>query len=162
MPGDSTIVSRRIRIFAPEDLPDVVGILTDSEPWRTLGYDPAGWGRYFETLPPREAWVLETAGRAVAVASVRRGFLYGDYVELLAVAGALRGRGIGSELLAHLESRAFASGWNLFACVSDFNNQARRFYAARGFAEVGSLAELLVPGSAEILLRKCRGPARSR
>jgi ribosomal protein S18 acetylase RimI-like enzyme len=62
--------------------------------------------------------------------------------------------------LAQVESLAFARGKNLFACVSDFNTGARRFYRRQGFVEVGPLPDLLVSGSAEILLRKTTGPVK--
>ena len=39
-------------------------------------------------------------------------------------------------------------------CVSDFNHAARRFYARSGYQQVGTLGDLLVAGSAELLLRK--------
>jgi ribosomal protein S18 acetylase RimI-like enzyme len=44
--------------------------------------------------------------------------------------------------------------------VSDFNTQARAFYQKLGYQEIGPLPNLLIPGSAEILLRKTTGPAR--
>jgi hypothetical protein len=65
-------------------------------------------------------------------------------------------------LLAHVEAVVFARGKNLFACVSDFNDQGRKFYAKLGYQEIGPMPNLLIPGSAEILLRKTSGPAREK
>jgi ribosomal protein S18 acetylase RimI-like enzyme len=63
-------------------------------------------------------------------------------------------------LLAHVETLVFARVNNLFACVSDFNDQGRRFYKKQGYQEIGPMPNFLVSGSAEILLRKTIGPAR--
>ena len=37
---------------------------------------------------------------------------------------------------------------------------ARDFYRKQGFQEIGPMPNFLIPGSAEILLRKTAGPAR--
>ena len=55
----------------------------------------------------------------------------------------------------------FARTKNLFACVSDFNRDARDFYRKQGYQEIGPMPNLLIPGSAVILLRKAAGPDRS-
>ena len=63
-------------------------------------------------------------------------------------------------VLAHVEAAVFARTKNLFACVSDFNDHARHFYKEQGYLEIGPMPNFLIPGSAEILLRKTSGPAR--
>src|SRR5215467_3554149 len=149
-----------IRPFTAEDRPAVIALL-DSDPWRRLGYSAADWNRLLTTpLEGREGLVLAADGAVSGLALVRRNFLAGDYLELFAVAAAVRGRGLGSALLAHLEAMVFARARNFFVCVSDFNEGARRFYASHGYAHVGTLPNLLVPGSAELLLRKSAGPVR--
>ena len=153
-----------IRPLQPADVPVLIVWLADAEPWRTLGFRAEEWPPYFAQLvadASREADVIEIDGRAAAVCIVRRRVLLGDYLELLAVAPDVRGRGVGAALLAHLERRSFARTTNVFLCVSDFNLDARAFYRHAGYEEVGILDELLVRGRAEILMRKTRGPARS-
>ena len=104
--------------------------------------------------------MVDRDGKASGIAVVRQKFLLGDYVELLGVAEWARGMGLGRLLLAHVEATVFARVKNLFACVSDFNDQARHFYAKQGYQEIGPMPNFLISGSAEILLRKTRGPAR--
>src|SRR5262245_50479079 len=111
-------------------------------------------------LQGREAWVATVETEVCGLAVVRSPFRAGDYLELFAVAEAARGRGVGATLLRHVEAVAFARARNLFVCVSDFNDRARRFYARHGYAHVGALPDLLVRGSAELLLRKTAGPVR--
>ncbi|HYR76699.1 MAG TPA: GNAT family N-acetyltransferase [Pyrinomonadaceae bacterium] len=153
-----------IRNYHPGDREKLISILSRSEPWRTLGYSAQDWDKLFtivEAGPPREAYVIECDGQPDGLAVVRRRFLFGDYLELLAVSPARRGQGLGRLLLTHVEEQTFARANNLFACVSDFNADARRFYEHQGYAEVGSLRNLLVDGRDEILLRKTTGPARA-
>lgn len=161
MPGNSPI----IRAYQPEDREPVVRLLADSDPWRKLGYGDKDWSRLFRTdgiVEGREGYVLETDGAVAGVALLRPKFLMGDYLELLAVAERARSKGYGALLLAQIEAVTFARAKNLFACVSDFNDGARRFYAGQGYREIGPIPNLLIPGSAELLLRKTTGPARTK
>ena len=153
--------SRSIRSMQPDDRDAVVQLLVDSDPWKTLGYIREDWERIFCPTPPaRESFVVELEGAVVAIAIVRQKFLLGDYLELLGVADRVRGKGVGKQLLHHVESLVFGRAKNLFACVSDFNTVAREFYKKQGYQEIGPIPNFLIPGSAELLLRKTAGPAR--
>ena len=150
-----------VRPMTAEDRAAVMKLLADSDPWRRLGYQASDWDGYFTPLPQgRDSYVLDQNGRTVGIVVVRQKFLLGDYVELLGVADWARGKGLGSFLLAHVEAAVFARSKNLFACVSDFNDQARNFYKRQGYQVVGSMPNLLISGSSEILLRKTAGPAK--
>jgi ribosomal protein S18 acetylase RimI-like enzyme len=146
----------------PEDRAAVVQLLGDSDPWRTLGYTATDWERIFCPTPQgRDSYVAEIDGRVAGIAIVRQKFLAGDYLELVGVAEWARKKGVGHRLLAHIEELVFGRAKNLFACVSDFNAQARAFYKKEGYQEIGPMPNFLIPGSAEILLRKTAGPART-
>lgn len=150
-----------LRPMVAEDRAAVIAMLVGSDPWKRLGYAADFWERIFTPLPPgRDSVILLYDEHVSGIALVRPKFLFGDYLELLAIAPTLTGQGMGGLLLTHIESLAFSRGKNLFACVSDFNTGARRFYRRHGFVEVGLLPDLLVEGSAEILLRKTTGPAK--
>lgn len=152
-----------IRPMQAEDRDAVVQLLADSDPWKTLGYTSADWNRIFSPLPQgREALVALIDGKVAGIALIREKFLLGDYLELLGVAAWARGQGLGGLLLGHIEPRVFGRTKNLFACVSDFNTPARAFYKKHGFQEIGPMPDFLIPGSAELLLRKTAGPARQR
>lgn len=154
-----------VRAYRPEDRDAVVRLLAGSDPWRTLGYRDEDWSRLFREdglVEGREGYVLDADGAVAGVALLKPRFLMGDYLELLAIAPSARNHGHGARLLAQLESITFARGKNLFACVSDFNEGARRFYTRQGYQEIGPIPNLLIPGSAELLLRKTTGPARQR
>ena len=150
-----------VRPMTMEDRLAVMDLLADSDPWKRLGYQVHDWDSYFTPLPQgRDSYVVVQNGRVAGIVVVRQKFLLGDYIELLAVADWVRGKGLGRQLLAHVEAAVFARTKNLFACVSDFNDQARHFYNKQGYQEIGPMPNLLIPGSSEILLRKTVGPAR--
>jgi ribosomal protein S18 acetylase RimI-like enzyme len=150
-----------IRHMTADDRNPVVQLLAESDPWKRLGYSSADWNRIFCPLPQgRDSYVAELDGRVAGVALVKQKFLLGDYLELLGVAEWARHKGIGSLLLKHVEQLVFERTKNLFACVSDFNQSARDFYKKQGYQEIGPMPNFLIPGSAEILLRKTAGPTR--
>lgn len=150
-----------IRRMNPADREAVIQILVDSDPWKRLGYSRTDWDQMLTPLPAgRDSYVLETDGTVAGVAILRPQFLMGDYLELFGVADRARERGLGSRLLAHVESIVFGRTKNLFVCVSDFNQTARAFYRKHSYQEIGSIPNFLIQGSAEILLRKTSGPAR--
>lgn len=150
-----------VRHMMPDDRADVIALLADSDPWKRLGFQASDWYSYFDPLPlGRDCYVVDQNDRVAGIAVVRQKFLLGDYLELLGVADWARGKGLGSRLLTHVEAAVFARVKNLFACVSDFNDQARNFYKKQGYQEIGPMPNFLIPGSAEILLRKTVGPAR--
>lgn len=152
-----------VRPMTVENRSGVIELLASSDPWKRLGYQANDWDQYFAPLPQgRDSYVVDQNGRVAGIVVVRRKFLLGDYIELLGVADWARGEGLGRLLLTHVEASVFERAQNLFACVSDFNDQARHFYKKQGYEEIGPMPDLLIPGSAEILLRKTSGPARKR
>ena len=160
MSHPSRITNATIREMALDDRRAVIDILTTSDPWKRLGYTASSWDQIFTPLPQgRDTFVVDLAGDVVGVAILRQRFLFGDYLELLAVDPSMKGQGIGSRLLRHVESITFARAQNLFACVSDFNVGARNYYKSQAYQEIGPMPNFLIPGSAEILLRKTAGPA---
>ena len=152
-----------VRPMREQDRAAVIALLADSDPWKRLGYRTQDWDRYFTPLPQgRDSYVMELDGTVAGVAVLRQKFLLGDYLELFGVVDWARGKGLGGRLLAHIEALVFARAQNLFACVSDFNEQGRHFSGKQGYQEIGPIPNLLIQGSAEILLRKTNGPARSK
>ncbi len=152
-----------VRLMTSEDRAAVIELLADSDPWKRLGYQTSDWDSYFIPLPQgRDSYVVDLNDRVAGIAIVRQRFLLGDYLELLGVADWARGKGLGKRMLAHVEAAVFTRAKNLFACVSDFNDQARHFYKKHGYQEIGPMPNFLIPGSAEILLRKTSGPTRGK
>jgi [ribosomal protein S18]-alanine N-acetyltransferase len=132
-------------------------LMSASEPWLTLGRDFAT-SLSLVSDPTREGWWIEHGG-------VWAGFLllylqgpFRGYIQTICLDPACRGRGLGTLALAWAEERIFRESPNVFLCVSDFNAGALRLYQRLGYRLVGELPDFLVSGSAELLLRKTRGP----
>ncbi len=70
------------------------------------------------------------------------------YVAAVAAFPEYRGRGVGSELLAHAAHEARAADVReLTLIVGSFNEPARRLYLRLGFAELARRASIAFPGS---------------
>jgi diamine N-acetyltransferase len=135
----------------------IAGQLVRMDPWRTLGYSQTGLYTYLvQDDPALHCYVLKNSERLAGMVTVRHPWLFGPHLELLAVFPTYQGRGIGREVLEWLQGEALPSR-NLWVVVSAFNTGARRFYQRHGFREIASLADLIVPGSDEHLLRKVLG-----
>ena len=111
-----------IRSYKPDDLATVVRLLADLDPWKRLKYTGSDWERLFEMpMQGREAFVIEAGGSVVGVGVLRQRFLFGDYLELFAIAVSVQGRGYGRALLAHLERVVFQRAKNLGLDVSQLH-----------------------------------------
>ncbi|MEO8165539.1 MAG: GNAT family N-acetyltransferase [Betaproteobacteria bacterium] len=134
-------------------------VMVQSEPWVTLGID---YARSLSLLsnPTRERFLAQHAGEPAGFLVISMQGAFVGYVQLLGVAAALRGQGIGRALIDYAEQRIFRDTPNVFICVSDFNHDAQRFYARMGYQRVGAFPDFIVVGHAEILLRKTIGPIR--
>jgi ribosomal protein S18 acetylase RimI-like enzyme len=76
----------------------------------------------------------------------------GAYLRLIALVPGCEGRGLGAALLDEVERRVAPR--NLFLLVSHWNEGARRFYASRGYQEVGRLVAYLRADTDEIICVK--------
>jgi ribosomal protein S18 acetylase RimI-like enzyme len=132
----------------------IVGI----EPWKGLGYRAQALGRYLARLARAgDVWIARAGGRAPdGVIVATDGFLLGGFIALLAVRPTASGRGLGKQMVAHVEARVFAKRRWLFVSCDAENHAALRFYRRQGFARVGRLPDLVRAGRSELLLRKPR------
>ena len=148
---------RLAELETPADVETCVALMRASDPWRRLGVSEEACRRTI-THPGREAYAAWHGETLVGFIVLAFQGPFTGYVQLLGVRESARGQGVGRALMELAERIAFARGPNLFLCVSGFNIGARRFYARLGFEEVGRLANFLVEGEDEWLLRKTRGP----
>ena len=148
----------RIRPLAsPDESLACAELMAASEPWRTLGRTVEASRRIIDD-PTREVYVAEDSrGLAGFVILCVVGAFTG-YIQTVCVAPARRGEGLGTRLVAFAEARIAEVSPNVFLCVSSFNHDARRLYERLGYQYVGALDDYLIPGAAELLYRKSRGP----
>ena len=145
------------RLRGGDEAEACAGMMAASEPWGILGRG------YQESLrvvsdPSREVYVAVIDGRITGFVAVEMQGAFTGYIKSICVALDLRGRGIGAGLMAYAEERIFRETPNVFLCVSDFNDGARRFYEGLGYETVGELRDYLVSGRSEMLMRKTMGP----
>jgi ribosomal protein S18 acetylase RimI-like enzyme len=145
------------RLATREEAEACARMMAGTEPWITLRRDYDACLRVVldET---RERYVAYRDGRlaGLLILNVKGAFV--GYIQTVCAAPECRGTGVGTELVRFAEERLFREFQNVFICVSDFNHGARRLYERLGFRLVGELADYVVTGHAELLLRKTRGP----
>lgn len=135
-------------------------IMAASDPWLTLGI---GFDQALSTVsqPDRELYVAMIDARVAGFALVSMQGVLRGYLQTLGVDAAFRGRGVGAQLLDHIERRVFREAPNVFLFVSSFNDSARRFYEAHGYETIGEVKDFLVASHGEWLMRKTLGPLLS-
>jgi ribosomal protein S18 acetylase RimI-like enzyme len=127
------------------------------DPWRTLDMDAAACRAGFDG-PCKEVYVARWNGEPAGLAILQVCGSFDGYIQILFIAEAFRGRGLGKEILTFCEQRIFGRSPNVFICVSGFNSRALRFYEAAGYTVVGTLNDFIKKGFDELLLRKTVGP----
>lgn len=128
--------------------------LASMDPWLTLEYKPEVLSFYLLRADPAlKRYTVLVSNRVAGVMSLRHPWLFGPFLELIALFGDLRGKGIGARLIDWICGQYPTAG-NLWATVSSFNLDAQRFYLRMGFEQTATLDNLIKPGRHEILLRK--------
>jgi ribosomal protein S18 acetylase RimI-like enzyme len=85
---------------------------------------------------------------------VRGAFDRSGYVRAIVVDARWRGHGLGRALLDHAETFLAQQAGDVFLLVSDFNQDAQRFYQRHGYTQVGALPDYVVPGVTELIFHK--------
>ena len=147
-----------VRPFRADDVAPAASIIADTPLWRdryaidlqrAQGLLRAALDRGDGLIAAENAGTL--AGFAWYVA--KGAFAKSGYLRIIAVSPAQRGGGVGAAVLTAVES---AVGGDLVILVSDFNDDAQRFYQRHGYAEIGRLPGYVLPGVAEVILWKRR------
>lgn len=126
------------------------------DPWARLGIGAGLLARVFvQAQDCTHRFVVRRDAVPLAAISLRHPFLYGPYIELLAVLPEAQGQGVGGRLLDWVgEETRLAGGRNVWVAASSFNAEALAFYRRHGFAEVGPMPDLVRPGFTELMLRR--------
>jgi len=147
-----------IRLMETADAAPLAEACAAIDPWKSLGYSAATLEGYLRR--DDAALARFVLGDGEGLLALRRPWLRGSFIEMLAVLPGHQGRGLGRAAVEWAMARE-PSG-NLWATVSAFNSPARQFYQRLGFQETSVLRDLIVRGQDEILLRLSLPPARSR
>ena len=133
------------------------GFMVSSDPWITLGIT---LDRLLERLtdPTREIHVATVGEEINGVLILFLDGVLKGYIQTIAVHPNWQSRGVGARLMEFAEERIFNLSPNVFLLVSSFNTEAQKFYKRLGYQCVGELANFVIQGHSEILMRKTRGP----
>ncbi|MBS6397099.1 MAG: GNAT family N-acetyltransferase [Clostridiales bacterium] len=130
-------------------------ILTVNDPWAKLGrtYEYS-YAKVHEM--DAELIVAKTEEKVIGCLLLEMHSTLKAFVRALCVTAEYRSLGVGADLLAFAEHRAFKETANVFLFVS--NERAREFYKNNGYIQVGELKDLNVTGTNEYIMRKTIGP----
>jgi ribosomal protein S18 acetylase RimI-like enzyme len=128
-------------------------MMANSEPWLTLRRDRDASLKIL-TDPSKEVQLAIVGNEIIGFTILDMHGVFIGYLQSVCVAPQWRGKGIGSQLMDHVEKRILSETPNIFICVSSFNERAQRLYKRRGYEVVGELKNWIVPGHSEILMRK--------
>ena len=144
----------RMESLQSRDVAEMSRTLASMDPWRMLDYKPETLAFYLLRADPSlKRYSIIIAGKVSGVLSVRFPWLFGPFIELMALFDDSRGKGYGRQLIDWV-GRYFPSSPNLWASVSSFNLDAQKFYRSTGFEQAAVLQDLIKRGQNEILLRK--------
>jgi len=153
-PQDRPIAMRRLATRDDEER--CARLMSTSEPWISLGRD---YDMALTVVRDRsaEVYVAELDGQFVGFVILSLTGVLNGYIRTIAVEPGLRGRSVGTQIMAFAESRIFQTSPNAFLCVTSFNHRARALYERLGYEYVGELTDFFVNGVSELLYRKTRG-----
>ena len=138
----------------PRDVGEISRTLVTMDPWLTLGYTPEAFSHYLlRSDPALVRYSVIVSGRLSGILAVRFPWLFGPFIELIALFDGCRGRGLGRALIDRT-CTLYPSSPNIWATVSTFNLDARKFYTRLGFESITVLKDLVQTGRDETLLRK--------
>jgi GNAT superfamily N-acetyltransferase len=139
------------RALAASEADTIAEACVTFDPYRRLGYRADSLAAYLcRPDPALHRYGVEAEGTLIGVVALRRPWLRGPLIEMLALLPKAQGQGFGGAILDRCKSEC---GKNLWATVSAFHQPARRFYAKAGFQEVCALSGIVKEGEDEMLLR---------
>ncbi len=129
-------------------------LMLTSDPWVTLGVTSEQCTKVFQD-PNNIVYIAHSHGKSCGVLILQdHGVAGSPYIKSLIIDSAYRNLGIGKQFLKFAEEKYKHAFKHLFLCVSSFNDQAQKFYAANGYERIGEFKDYIKEGYSEILMRK--------
>lgn len=152
-----SVTLREIAAGAEPGDAEAIGVrLAGMDPWARYGFGVERLAGFLRAGPPGAPRLLIRDGDRIAgVVALKTGWMFGTYLNLLAVLPEQQGRGIGGHVLDWLEAFGRARhDRNQFVVTSAFNSGGLRFYERHGFVQIAEMPGLIADSESEILLRK--------
>lgn len=145
-----------IRPLTPADIPDLARWVAATPLWQRYHVTAESFAQRLRDGLGEGAtiFVAERDGTVLGfVWLVARGaFKRSAYIQLIGVRPEARASGVGRALMEFVEARADSR--DIFLLVSDFNDDAQRFYARLGYRPVGKLDDYVIQGVSELIFWK--------
>ncbi len=144
-----------ILVDSPPHAETIGAILASIDPWlRNNRTTEAMAARFRDPDPGVARFAVMRGSEVVGGVIIRFPVIRGAYLETLGLAASARGTGIGRAIIDWMGREIEGRAQNLWLCVTEWNTDARRFYAANGFAAVAPLHGLVMEDQVEIFMRK--------
>jgi ribosomal protein S18 acetylase RimI-like enzyme len=145
-----------LRPLSPANAGPLGEALAAIPPWSTIGWPASRLVATLKNWPTGvRRFELLVEGELAGTISIQYPFLYGPYLQLLAILPGYQGRGLGLACLEWMEREARAAeARQLWLCVTSYNTRARAFYKRFGFEEAALLDKLATDVSDEVFMRK--------
>lgn len=147
-----------IRLMNASDVSGVAEFVSTTPLWQRYGVTFDSFStRLNSGLESGASIIVAVLGSEVlgfAWASEKGAFGRDVYLPLIGVRPLERSLGVGGLLLDYVEQTLFGGPRDVFLLVSDFNLEAQRFYAKRGYTQVGAIPNYVLDGVSELLMWK--------
>ncbi len=142
---------------------NIASILTVMDPWRRYGIASAQLASYLAPGPVGQPRYLLIEDDMIAgLVTLKLGWMFGTYLNLLAVLPGHQRKGLGSAALQWLESFGKErQERNQFVVTSAFNAPGLALYQRHGFVAIADMPGLIDDTETEILLRKRLSPGQT-
>jgi [ribosomal protein S18]-alanine N-acetyltransferase len=148
-----------IRVLkSDKDKHDCALLMSESEPWKTIGRSYEDVIKILDDDKWIEAYVLKIKGELIGFSVIKMKGAFTGYIQSIVLKPGWRNKGLGKKFISFLEERIFSESPNVFICASSFNINAQRLYKNLGYEVVGELKDYIIKGYSEILLRKSISP----
>lgn len=157
LPSGKAVALRQILAPLQGDVPHrLAQTLAGMDPWSKYGFSSATLARFVFPADNSNPRYLICAGDEIAgLAVIKNAWLFGSYLNILAVLPDHQKHGVGSAFLHWFETKARTNGdRNQFVVTSAFNTGALALYKRHGFEPIANLDGLISDTETEILLRK--------
>lgn len=161
VPGVSVLMDApRIRPMTPLDIEQLVAWMVTIPLWQRYGLTAERAADQFDKALARDDLLLvadvgeKHSACGFAWCLPQGAFGRSVYLRLIGVRPDHASAGVGSALLAAVEAAAVRINEHVFLLVSDFNQDAQRFYRRHGYQPIGRIPGYVLPDVDELLYWK--------
>ncbi|MHA1126954.1 MAG: GNAT family N-acetyltransferase [Candidatus Heimdallarchaeota archaeon] len=153
------MVDIKIRELKKQDIDTLAEINITSFPWTSFKLTHKAASKFLQDrLDKQMVYVAVKDNQVIGFIAMKRDFLFGNYIRRIVIREDMRSKGIGSQLVNHIEELTFGNNIpNLYLICTTTNAKAIAFYIKNGFKIIGEITNFVDEGLDEYILRKTVG-----